>query len=245
MPLGCTKSSITTLTLPVFGSTRKTLCLLCSISPWIALVPTSHAIGRIGEPDRSVGSDDGVVRRVELLAAVTVGNDGDGAIVLGARHAPPRVLAGDQTPFAIHGVAVRIERRIAEDAQMIVVLQQTHHPVVRNIAEDQVAAGCKVCRALGPSKAGGDPLNGTGPDAALEPLIERFDVLVRIARVGQWSQGKRPLAGPAAGPPFPRMDLRFAALAAFATATVATAAEAAKNLRLSMSPHLLCRMCSG
>src|SRR5262249_27473768 len=81
-----------------------------------AFVVALDAVARIGEPDRAVRCDREVVWRVELLAVVFVGDDGDRAVELGAGDAAAAVLAGDEPPLAIDGVAVRVHRRLAEYA---------------------------------------------------------------------------------------------------------------------------------
>src|ERR1700691_4772177 len=129
------------------------------------------------------------------LAVVAIGAQGDGAIMFGAYHAPAAMLAADQPAFAIDGVAIGVVRRLTEDAEVIVVLDQAHHPVVRNVAENQVAARGEIGRTLGPAKAGRDPLNRAGAGAALETLfIDDFDVFVGIAGGRQWPERKPALA---------------------------------------------------
>src|SRR5712671_6721822 len=74
----------------------------------LAFVITEDAEGRIGEPDRTVGFDDHVVRRVEPLAVEPVENDGDRAVILGAGDPPPLVLAGDEPALAVAAIAVGV-----------------------------------------------------------------------------------------------------------------------------------------
>src|SRR5690242_19177074 len=68
---------------------------------------------------------------------------------------------------------------------MVVVLQYPHYAVVRDVAEDDITAGAKIGRALGPAEAGCDSFHRSCADTAFEPLVQRFDVSVGIARVGQ------------------------------------------------------------
>jgi hypothetical protein len=49
---------------------------------------------------------------------------------------------------------------VRKTLKMIIVLEQAHHPVVRNVAEDQIAARRVISRAFGPAKAGRDPFDG-------------------------------------------------------------------------------------
>ena len=104
------KSSATMLISPVLPSTRKTL-LPISWARLVALVVRQDPVGRIGEPDRAVGLHHHVVGRVEPLALVIVGDDRDAAVDLGARDAPVAVLARDEPPLPVDGVAVGVAAR--------------------------------------------------------------------------------------------------------------------------------------
>src|SRR5246127_2454557 len=97
-----------------------------------ALIIAADAVDRIGEPDRPIRRDDRVVWRVQLLAIVLVGDDRDRAVVLGAGDTPAGVLAGDQATFAIDGVAVRVHRGLAVDAEVPIILREAHDAVVGN-----------------------------------------------------------------------------------------------------------------
>ena len=157
-----------------------------------AFVIAADAVDRIGEPDRAVGSDGCVVRRVQPLAVVLVGDDGDRAVKLGAGHAPAAVFASDQPAFAIDRVAVGIHRRLPEYAHMAVVLAVAHDAVVGNVAEQHVAAGREIDRAFRPAKAGGDTFDShragegreTGRSERNLGLFERLQVGIRIAAPG-------------------------------------------------------------
>jgi hypothetical protein len=58
-----------------------------------ALVEAADAVGRVAEPDRAVGRDDRVVRRVQLLAIVLVGDDRDRAVEFGPGDASAAMFA--------------------------------------------------------------------------------------------------------------------------------------------------------
>src|SRR5450631_1600440 len=153
-----------------------------------AFIKAADAVGWIGEPDRSIGSDNRVVRRVQLLAIVLVGNDSDRAVEFGSGDPSAAMFASDQASFPINGVAVRVHRRLAEYAQVTVILREAHDAVVGNVAEQHVAAGWEVDRALGPAEAGRDALDrhraGEGWEAARPERnlgLGRFQVRIRIA----------------------------------------------------------------
>src|ERR1700730_16956503 len=156
-----------------------------------ALIKAADAVGWIGEPDRTIGSDNRVVRRVQLLAIVLVGNDRDRAVEFGPGDASAAVFASDQASFPINGVAVRIHRRLAEYAQVTVILREAHDAVVGNVAEQHVAAGWEVDRALGPAEAGCNALDrhraGEGREAARPERnlsLGRLQVRIGIAAPG-------------------------------------------------------------
>ena len=106
----------------------------------VALVVRHDPVGRIGEPDRVVGLHHHVVRAVQPLALVAVGDDRDAAVMLGARDAPPAVLARDEPSLPVDGVAVRVAARLAEDADRAVGLVVAHDPVVRDVGEQRGSA---------------------------------------------------------------------------------------------------------
>src|SRR6185312_7097226 len=62
----------------------------------IAFVIAEDAELRIGEPDRTVRLDHDVVRRIQALALEAVADDGDRAVIFGARDAAREMLAGDE-----------------------------------------------------------------------------------------------------------------------------------------------------
>src|SRR5262249_16545113 len=85
-----------------------------------ALIKAADAVGWIRETDRTIGSDDRVVRRVQLLAIVLVSDDSDRAVEFGPGDPAAAVFASYQASFPINGVAVRVHRRLAEYAQVMV-----------------------------------------------------------------------------------------------------------------------------
>ncbi len=151
----------------------------------VALVIAEDAVARIGEPDAVVRCDHDVVGRVELLAVVAVDQHGDGAVVLGARHAPRIVLAAQQTPLAVAGIAVGVVRGLAEHAHMAVFLVPAHHAVVWNVAPDQAAIVVNVDRSFRPSESSSDPLDRGVADLVLEAFVEDLDAGIGIAPVRQ------------------------------------------------------------
>src|SRR6185437_3653658 len=154
-----------------------------------ALVVAADSVDRVGKPDRTIGSDNDVVGRVQLLAVVLVGDDGDRAVELGPSDPSPAMLASDQSSLSIDGVAVRVHRRLAEYADVTVILRNSHDAVVGNVAEHHVAPCREVARTLGPAESGCDALNCAGAGEGREAgwperwtlgLLHGFDVRIRI-----------------------------------------------------------------
>src|SRR5579872_4418699 len=145
-----------------------------------ALVIRQDAERRIGEPDRSVRFDHDIVGRVERLAVdpvETVADHGDRAVVLGPRHLAPAVLAGDEAPLPVAGVAVGVVRWLAKDADRAGLLVPAQDAVVRDVAPQQAALVAEPHRALAPAASGIEPLDGgveRRPDR-LEARIEGDD----------------------------------------------------------------------
>src|SRR5262249_49144930 len=78
-----------------------------------ALIIAAYTVGWITEPDRTIGRDNHVVRRVQLLAVVLVGDDSDRAVEFGSGDPSAGMFASDQATFPIDGVAVRVHRWLA------------------------------------------------------------------------------------------------------------------------------------
>src|ERR1039458_6450093 len=83
--------------------------LLDFLARWKAFVAAHDAVGRVGEPDAAIGMHHDIVRRIQRLAVVLVGDHGHRAVMLVAHHAAPGMLAGQLAAFEIEGVAVRSE----------------------------------------------------------------------------------------------------------------------------------------
>ena len=209
-----------------------------------ALVKAADAVGGIAEPDRTVGSDDRVVRRVQLLAIVLVGDDRDRAVEFGPGDPPAAMFASDQASFPIDGVAVRVHRRLAVYAEVTVILRETHDAVVGNVAEQHVAPSREVDRSLGPAEPGRDALDRHGagegrktvrPERNLG-LLGRLQARIRIAAPGKRPQGQR--LGRRVGAPVWPSGATVAAEAAFiVTAEAASAAAPVSILRRSKPPR--------
>ena len=104
--------------------------------------------------------DDGIVARIEGLALELAGQHGDRAVVLVAHHLAIAMLAGDLAPLPVEGVAVAVARRVAEDADLTIILQAAQLDVIRDVAPQQEAAHSVPGRTLQPQSAGPQALDG-------------------------------------------------------------------------------------
>src|SRR5262249_59937332 len=106
------------------------------------------------DPDRVVGLDDDVMRRVERLAVEPVDERRDGAVVCGARHAPCVMLAGDEPPLPVAGIAVGVIGGLAVDARVARHLVPAQDAIVGYIAPIETARIAEIDRTLRPPRAG-------------------------------------------------------------------------------------------
>ena len=72
---------------------------------------------------------------------------------------------------------------------MTVVLQPAHHPIVGDVAPQQIAAVTKIDRAFSPAEAMRDALDRRIA-LALETFVQLFHAWVRIARIGEMAEGQ-------------------------------------------------------
>src|SRR5215475_2616001 len=119
----------------------------------VPFVGPEDAITWVGEPDRPVGVDRGIVWRVELLARVAVHENGPGAVVFPAAHAARVMLHGDKPALVIARVAVRVPGLGLEHAHVAVVLDPAQRAMVRDVAPDEAAPVSHPHRAFAPKRA--------------------------------------------------------------------------------------------
>src|SRR5262245_36585761 len=74
----------------------------------VAVIIGANAERWIGEPDRVIGFDGHVIRRIESFALEPVHQHGDRPIVFGARDAARLVLAADEAALAVARVAIGV-----------------------------------------------------------------------------------------------------------------------------------------
>src|ERR1041385_170866 len=109
------------------------------------------------------------------------------------------MFAGDESSLAIDGVAIRVHRWLPVYAEMTVILAKAHDAVVGNVAEQHVAPGREVDRALGPAESGCDPFDrhraGEGRKtvgAERKFGVGRLEASIRIAASWKRAQRQRP-----------------------------------------------------
>ena len=120
-PFGLTKSVATAVTSPVVGIDAIDVAGADLLRRGVAFVVGIDAVGRIGEPDRTVRLHDDVVGRIEALALEAVGEHAPRAVVLDARDAAAAMLARDEPALAVDRMAVVIVggRRKMETAPLV------------------------------------------------------------------------------------------------------------------------------
>ncbi len=156
-----------------------------------AFVVAHDAVGGVGEPDAAIGMDHDVVGGIERLALELVGDHGDGAIVLIARHAPRAVLAGELPAFEIEGVAVAVAGGVAVDGDVAVLFEAAELAVVGDVAPEEEVALRVPGRPLRPARAGVEAFDGGAADFVFfEAGVEGDDIGVGVA--------ERLMAGPVA-----------------------------------------------
>jgi hypothetical protein len=126
-----------------------------------------------------------VVRRIESLALVRVGDDRDRAIVLVPNDAPGQVLARELAALEVERVAVAVVRRHAEHLHASVVLEPPQLPIVRDVAPDEIAPLPAPRRAFRPERTRPQPLDRcVALPVAVEQRIDRDHVGIDVrARV--------------------------------------------------------------
>ena len=113
---------------------------------------------------------------LSFLPWIVVDQHGDRAVVFGAGDAAGVVLAGEQAALAIAQVAVAVIRWPAEDADLSGIFEPAQDAVVGDVAEEQIAAVAKPYGALGPARAGVEPLDRGALDIIFsEARVQNFD----------------------------------------------------------------------
>ena len=138
---------------------------------FMSLVVTVDPVARVGEPDRAIGALDEVVGTVKSLPVVAVGQHCDRPIVFGSSDTAMTLLTAHQAPLPIDGVAVGVTGRCAELADRAGQLVESQHPVVRDVAEQQIAARWEVRRPLRPATARVQTCDPLVPLAPAKPLV--------------------------------------------------------------------------
>src|SRR5580693_2950617 len=82
--------------------------------------------------------DDGIIRRVQRLAAEAVGQNGRLAVMFVADDAAVAMLARDLASLEVEGIAVGTAGGVTHHADMAVVLDPAKLDVVRDVGQDEV-----------------------------------------------------------------------------------------------------------
>src|SRR5215470_3236452 len=118
--------------------------------PLGAFVVHEAPIARISEPDATVRMHDHVVWGIERFALITIRQYGDAAVILSACHPACAMLTRNEAPLPVAGVAVSVVGRLTEHTDRACLFRPAQHPIVRNIAPQQITAIPKPAGAFGP-----------------------------------------------------------------------------------------------
>ena len=116
-----------------------------------------QAIERITKPHTAVAFHHNVVRCVEPFAIGLIHQGGGGAVVLQTGEVAAAVMAGDQAPLAVPGLAVAVVGGFPEDGNPM-DLTPAQGAVVGEVVEQQALVIAKPNRTLKPAKAVGQQL---------------------------------------------------------------------------------------
>jgi hypothetical protein len=119
----------------------------------VSFVIAEQTEDRVGEPDRTVGFHDDIVRRVQPLAFEQVHQHRDGAVIFGSNDTASAMLAGNQASLAVAGVAIREVRRLAVDTHRAGFLFPLDDALVGNVAAQEVTPVADPHRPLGPAQS--------------------------------------------------------------------------------------------
>src|SRR5215813_6601612 len=144
--------------------------------PLGAFVVHEAPIARISEPDATVRMNNHVVWGIERFALIAIRQHGDAAIILGASHSARAMLARDEAPLPVAGVAVGVIGRLTEYTDGARLFSPAQHPVVRNITPQQIAPIPKPAGAFGPQRPRVESLHRSMAEGiGLEAWVENPD----------------------------------------------------------------------
>jgi hypothetical protein len=86
------------------------------------------------------------------------------------------LLTAHKSAVPVDGVPVGIPGRRAEHADRASELVESQHPIVRDVAEQQVAAGGEICRPLRPASPGVQPLDPLVALTAAKPFVDDLEL---------------------------------------------------------------------
>ena len=135
-------------------------------------MPYAGSVNQIDPSERT----HHVVRAVQPLAVVAIGEDGDRAVVLGAGDPAVAVLARHQPAVGVERVAVGVAGRMAEHADRASGLVPAQQPIVGDVADEEVATGRDVHRALRPPAPDVKALDAVVALDVAEALVEHLEL---------------------------------------------------------------------
>lgn len=143
----------------------------------ITFIVRQDAVCWVGEPDCAIGLHDDIIRGVQPLALITVGQHRAAAVEFGAGYRTAAMLAGHKPALPVARIAVGIVGWLAEHGHLA-VRRQPHHAFGGNVGEQKHLHVGKPDRPFRPLKAGGHLVQmGIGLDQRAKA---RIDDLIRI-----------------------------------------------------------------
>jgi len=120
---------------------------------------------------------DNIVRAVEPPAVrEAISEHDDRAVMLGAGDPAIALLAADEATLTVDGMTVGVPRVVPEYAHYSRRFVPAHHPVIRDIAEHEVATGGEVGGTLDPAAPGEDPLGACVTPTTAETLVNDLEL---------------------------------------------------------------------
>src|SRR5580765_2458049 len=147
----------------------------------VSFVIPHNSVARIGEPDRSVRVSHQIIRRVQLLPLKSIHQHRHRSVVLGPRHSPCIVFAGDQSPLAVPRISIAEIRWTPKNAHLARFFRPSQHPVTWNITKQQISPVSEPYRPFRPTRSRPQTLHRRVNHHVLcEPRINHFDRRIRV-----------------------------------------------------------------
>src|SRR5262249_51249550 len=131
--------------------------------------------------DAAVRVHHDVIRSVQRLALIALGEHRERAVIFRARHPAGGVLAGDEASLPVTRVAIGVMGGLTKHTHAAGLFHPAQHAIVGDVTPHQEAPIPKPAGALGPQRSGVEALDWRVTQAiGPETWIEDFDGGIRI-----------------------------------------------------------------